>query len=159
MRAVQTVLQDHVHHHGDQHRGPYRKLSGHLEELPLNPTLAKAADILPGILRNAIPKPSGPGYLLELEGAELDALRELCEALNYKGEDWVHDLRHIIRYTWKPFRNGEEGHKAMPDWHIFSTEVMINGKQTKFEITVREQKEPGTGSATRWPREPLPVDG
>lgn len=55
----------------------------------MNPTLTKAADILPDILRNAIPKPSGPGYLLELEGAELDALRELQAKLS-TCRNWDH---------------------------------------------------------------------
>ncbi len=47
----------------------------------MNPTLRNVATILPALLRNAIPKPSGPGYVLELEGAELDALRELADYL------------------------------------------------------------------------------
>ncbi len=47
----------------------------------MNPTLRNVATILPALLRNAIPKPSGSGYVLELEGAELDALRELSEYL------------------------------------------------------------------------------
>lgn len=47
----------------------------------MNPTFAKVADILPGILRNVIPVPHGPGYMLQLEGAELDALRELAQLL------------------------------------------------------------------------------
>ncbi len=51
----------------------------------MNPTLRNVADILPALLRNAIPKPSGPGFLLELEGAEMDALRQL--------RDWLADER------------------------------------------------------------------
>lgn len=47
----------------------------------MNQILAKAADILPGLLRNVIPVPSGPGYVFEIEGAELDALRDLADLL------------------------------------------------------------------------------
>lgn len=43
----------------------------------MTPALQNAAEILPGILRDAIPVSSGPGYYLHVEGAELDALREL----------------------------------------------------------------------------------
>ncbi len=59
----------------------------------MNPTLRNVADILPALLRNAIPKPSGPGFLLELEGAEMDALREMDSALRHG--PWMEIIKMI----------------------------------------------------------------
>jgi len=47
----------------------------------MNPTLQKVAAFLPTLMRNIIPVPSGPGYVLELEGSEIDALQELAHKL------------------------------------------------------------------------------
>jgi hypothetical protein len=53
----------------------------------MNPTLQKIAEILPAILRNAIPKPSAGGYILELEGNEMDVLKDLATGIAETQQD------------------------------------------------------------------------
>jgi len=50
----------------------------------MSQTLRNVGIVLPAILRDAIPKPSQQGYILELDRIEYEALRELSQKLQRK---------------------------------------------------------------------------